>query len=156
MSSFGSAHSSEDEIILVPFITPIQEIIAVGHFAANEPGVPDHAKLTFLKMAAIRWQEQQELNCGRAPDPQISEASIREQFNAAFATSSTQEFIAGLEGSAWEQKRLFDNLRERLGDVTNDIKISLGLPWAEETEISLAELDRMAMRREIEEWDLSD
>lgn len=155
MSSFGSDNSSEDGIILAPFITPIQEIIAVGHFAANETGVPDHARLTFLKMAAIRWQEQEELNCGRAPDPQITEASIREQFNTAFATSSAREFIARLEGSAWEQKRLFDKLRERLGNVNNDIKISLGLPWASTgTEISLAELDRRAMRREIDELDL--
>lgn len=155
MSSFGSDNSSEDRIILVPFITPIQEIIAVGHFAANETGVPDHARLTFLKMAAIRWQEQEELNCGRAPDPQITEASIREQFNTAFATSSAREFIARLEGSAWEQKRLFDNLRERLGNVTNNIKISLGLPWVStETEISSAESNRRAMRREIVEWEL--
>lgn len=155
MSSFGSDNSNEDETILVPLITPIQEIIAVGHFAANETGVPDHARLTFLKMAAIRWQEQEELNCGRAPDPQITEASIREQFDTAFATSSAREFIARLEGSAWEQKGLFDNLRERLGNVKNDIKISLGLPWAStETEISLAELDRRAMKREIDELDL--
>lgn len=55
----------------------------------------------------------------------------------------------------WEQKRLFDNLRERLSNVANHIKISLGLPWvSREIEISLPELDRMAMRREIDEWDL--
>lgn len=156
MSSFGSAYSSEEGITLVPLITPIQEIIAVGLFAANETGVPEHAKLTFLKMAAIRWQEQEDLNCGRAPHPRITEASMREQFNTAPATPSTQEFIARLEGSAWEQKRLFDNLRERLGNVTNDIRISLGLPWARETEISLAELDRREMRREVDEFELSD
>lgn len=160
MSSFDSDNPSEDGIILVPFITPIQEIIAVGHFAANETGVPDHAKLTFLKMAAIRWQEQELLNCGRAPDPQITEASIREQFTTAFATSSAREFIARLEGSAWEQKRLFDDLRERLGNVANEIKISLGLPWYRvelnsSAELVTAELDRRAMRREIDEWDFS-
>lgn len=155
MSSYDSDNSGEDEIILVPFITSIQEIIAVGIFAANETGVPEHARLTFLKMAAIRWQEQEELNCGRAPDPQITEASIREQFNSAFATSSAREFIARLEDSAWEQKRLFDNLRERLGKVNNDIKISLGLPWAStETGVSAAESNRRAMRREIDEFEL--
>lgn len=127
----------------------------MGHFAANETGVPDHARLTFLKMAAIRWQEQEELNCGRAPDPQITEASIREQFNTAFATSSAQEFIARLEGSASEQKRLFDNLRERLGNVNDNIKNRLGLPWVyTETAISVAESDRRAMRREIDEFEL--
>lgn len=78
MASYDSDNSGEDNIILVPFITPIQEIIAVGLFAANEAGVPEHARLTFPKMAAIRWQEQEELNCGRAPDPKITEASIRE------------------------------------------------------------------------------
>lgn len=155
MSSFGSDNCSEDGIILVPFITPIQEIIAVGHFAANEIGVPDHARLNFLKMAAICWHEQEELNCGRAPDPKITEASIREQFNTAFATSSARKFIARLEGSAWEQKRLFDNLRERLGKVSNYIKRSLGLPWTENgTEVSLAEMERRAMKREIDEFDL--
>lgn len=155
MFSYDSDNSGEDGIILVPFITPIQEIIAVGHFAANETGVPDHAKLTFKKMAAIRWQEQEELNCGRAPDPQITEASIREQFNTTFATSSAREFIARLEGSASEQKRLFDNLRERLGNVNDNIKNSLGLPWAyTETAISAAESDRRAMRREIDEFEL--
>lgn len=155
MSSFGWDNSSDDGIILIPLITPIQEIIAVGHFAANETGVPDHARLNFRKMAAIRWQEQEELNCGRAPDPQITEASIQELFNAAFATSSAREFIARLEGSAWEQQRLFDNLRERLGNVSSNIKISLGLPWTDTgTEVSLAEMDRRAMRREIDEWDL--
>lgn len=155
MSGFGSDNFSEDEIILVPFITPIQEIIAVGHFAANETDVTDFEKLTFLKMAAIRWHEQEELNCGRLPDPEITEASIREQFHTAFATSSAREFIARLEGSAWEQKRLFDNLRERLGNVSNEIKNYLGLPWVDpEYEISPADADAMAIKREIDEFEL--
>lgn len=142
---------------MVPHVTPIQEIFAVGYFATTETGVADDSKLTFLKMAAIRWQEHEELNGGRAPDPPITEDSIQEQFITAVATSSAREFIARLEGSAWEQKRIFDDLRERLGNVMNHIKISLGLPWTgRENEISLAEMNRRAMRRELEEWNFSD
>lgn len=157
MSSFGSASISEDGLILVPHVTPIQEIIAVGLFAATETHVPDDSKLTFLKMAAIRWQEHEELHGGRAPDPPITEHFIQDQFNTAFATSSAREFIARLEGSEWERKGIFNNLRERLGNVMNDIKISLGLPWTrEENEISFAELSRRAMIWEVDGWDFSD
>lgn len=157
MSSFGSANVSEDGIIMVPHVTPIQEIIAVGHFAATEAHVPDDSKLTFLKMAAIRWQEHEELHGGRAPDPPITENFIQEQFNTAFATSSAKEFIARLEGSAWEQKGIFNSLRERLENVMNDIKISLGLPWTRgENEISFAELNRRSMIWEVDEWDFLD
>lgn len=125
----SSSNGSDDGIIMVPFVTPIQEIIAVGHFAATELGVSEGSKLTFLKMAAIRWQEYEDLHGGRAPDPPITEATIQEQFNTAHNTPSTREFIANLENNASEQRRIFNKLRERLGNVENDIKIFLGLPW---------------------------
>lgn len=140
---------------MAPRVTAIQEIIAVGHFAATETDVADDSKLTFLKMAAIRWQEYEELHGGRAPDPPITEGFIQEQFNTAFATSSAREFIARLEGGAWEQKSIFDNLRERLGNVSNDIKIHFGLPWIRgENEIAFDELHERASIWEVDEWDL--
>ncbi len=137
-SDIDSEESGES--IFVATVTPIQEIIAVERFAASELHVPDDEKLNLLKMAAIRSHEYFELT-GKEADPQITETTIQDQFNAA-SPSSKADFISRIENDPRERRRIFENLRERLRKVPNVIRQRLGLRAIRSTDVGIYDMSK--------------
>lgn len=115
------------------WIPHVHAILAVGYFAADEPGVYESCKMSFAKLVAIVRYEYY-LVTGRREDL-ITTESLEEQFaehqeylHERAALNGFYEDLKHDDGEV-ERNSILGGLRKRYNRAPNSFREPLGLLW---------------------------